>query len=134
MKYIRTKDGELFEVENQNAWCCMFLKPKHAKMLVSVNENENEMRDLVIKRSIGRKHWKTEILKSADTIEELCDDFVVVDKNKLIEHRCWSHLEWAIANCKRNNIDISTIYGAIWTEWGLKYVAKMNSEGELELL
>ena len=26
------------------------------------------------------------------------------------------------------------LYGAIWTEWGLKYVAKMNDQGKLELL
>ena len=25
-------------------------------------------------------------------------------------------------------------YGAIWTEWGLKYVAKMNENGELKLI
>lgn len=88
------------------------------------------------KEQTGEECWipQNEIVKEADTIEELCDEFVFIDKNKLIEHRCWTHLEWAIANCKRNNIDISTIYGAIWTDKGLIYVAKMNEKGELELL
>ena len=26
------------------------------------------------------------------------------------------------------------VYGAIWTDTGLKYIAKMNEKGELELL
>ena len=30
--------------------------------------------------------------------------------------------------------DLSKIYGAIWTDKGLIFVAKMNNEGELELL
>ncbi len=33
-----------------------------------------------------------------------------------------------------NSPQMKTIYGAIWTEKGLTYVAKMNDEGELELL
>jgi hypothetical protein len=31
-------------------------------------------------------------------------------------------------------LDMSNLYGAIWTSKGLIYVAKMNKEGELELL
>ena len=65
------------------------------------------------------------IIKQADTIEELCDEFVVVIENK-------PHLiprEWL-----KQEIIVDVLYGAIWTEWGLKYVAKMNDKGELELL
>ena len=49
------------------------------------------------------------IVKQADTIEELCDEIVMRKDSK-------------------------TIYGAIWTELGLRYVAKMNEKGELELI
>ena len=80
----------------------------------------------------GKEYYKNS--KIADTIEKLCDEFVF-------------HIEsqghWVINNYKRaleiaksyNEDEIKFIcYGAIWTEWGLKYVAKMNLKGELELL
>ena len=31
-------------------------------------------------------------------------------------------------------LEDKNVYGAIWTEWGLKYVSKMNEKGELELI
>ena len=67
-----------------------------------------------------------EILNKANTIEELCDEFVCLE-NKMTFH----NLETITSSCNLKNL---TIYGAIWTEWGLKYVAKMNEKGELELL
>ena len=73
-------------------------------------------------------------LKIADTIEELCDQFVFVDNFYLHEHRVCHSFENAIALSKKHNVDIKTFRGAIWTEEGLVYVAKMNDKGELELL
>lgn len=35
---------------------------------------------------------------------------------------------------RENNYPTAQIYGAIWTDKGLIYVAKMNDKGELELL
>ena len=67
---------------------------------------------------------KKGIINQADTIEELCDEFVVEDKD-----------EFAIFhNFKLAKQTKGIIYGAIWTDKGLTYVAKMNSKGELELL
>ena len=62
--------------------------------------------------------------KVADTIEELCDEFVYHLKSggKFIDDKL------AKSNVYEN------IYGAIWTDKGLIYVAKMNDKGELELL
>lgn len=62
----------------------------------------------------------------ADTIEDLCDEFVIVDKygNK---PRMVITDGFAV---KMGH----TVYGAIWTDKGLIYVAKMNEKGELELL
>ena len=68
----------------------------------------------------------------ADTIEELCDRFVYWDVRhgyqtypKLCDYR-----EEDIEFIKSGTI----IYGAIWTDKGLIYVAKMSDKGELELL
>ena len=68
------------------------------------------------------------IYKESDTIEELCDVFIcqqmIFRKLKDVETYLRSANEW----CN------FAIYGAIWTDKGLIYVAKMNDEGELELL
>ena len=74
----------------------------------------------------------TYIIAQADTIEELCDEFVATDyginKKPMI----------IIANNGLNTIkemlNDSSVFGAIWTDKGLIYVAKMNEKGELELL
>ena len=123
MKYIRTKDGEIYEVENPKPFSIFVCKPKHVEMLVCIGENKYEMKNITIRRSIGRSHWKTEIIKQANTIEELCDEFVcnemfVYDKTEM---------EWLI---EQGN----DVYGAIWTDKGLIFIAKMNEKGELELL
>ena len=72
---------------------------------------------------------KRDIIKSADAIEELCDMFVLFRDNK----------PYAIVPNKEHNAELSKnvwkdYYGAIWTDKGLIYVAKMNDKGELELL
>lgn len=79
--------------------------------------------------------------KCADTIEELCDEFVVeADDFGISQHDSHSikeKLEGAIKDVqayKSNFNTKQTIYGAIWTDKGLIYVAKMNDKGELELL
>ena len=71
------------------------------------------------------------IIAQADTIEELCDEYVIVDEENehyINQSNDIHHIrrKWAIGNY--------TIYGAIWTDKGLIYVARMNSKGELELL
>ena len=73
--------------------------------------------------------YKDSIIKQADTIEELCDEFVVIDKT-------WEEPLYIVLDTK-DDIETylpSEIYGAIWTDKGLIYVAKMNDKGELELL
>lgn len=68
------------------------------------------------------------IIKQADTIEELCDRFVAKTYD-ITQYWVEQYLENAKKYC-----GIETIYGAIWTDKGLLYVAKMGSEGKLELI
>ena len=130
MKYIRTKDtefrnGEIFEVlqENKEYYECggTFEKRMHCKAYVK----------------------KEIVIKTADTIEELCDRFVIIKKDDnsfAIAKYYPSDKTFYIENYDED-VSLSEclmfeyeIYGAIWTEWGLKYVAKMNEKGELELI
>lgn len=76
---------------------------------------------------------KNEIVDKADTIEELCDEFIVISDNckrPIISALPFDELQLYA----KNRTKYAICYGAIWTEWGLKYIAKMNSNGELELL
>jgi hypothetical protein len=87
-----------------------------------------------------------EIVAEADTIEELCDEFVYKNRkyNKFIgkvkanEGKDYIKLEdkygFETDNILVGLINWNLIYGAIWTDKGLIYVAKMNEKGELELL
>ena len=90
-----------------------------------------------------------EVIKEADAIEELCDEFrELLPKykgNDIIgyEHEKW---EYSVSDKKFYNdigewcyvedfiIRCYKVYGAIWTEKGLIYVAKMNDKGVLELI
>ena len=109
MKYIRTKDGRII-------YCIKLIK--QAKKQVLQNEED-----------LG---WKRRVIKQADTIEELCDEkigtFKDGSKPYIYKQTSWGDLakDWTQYH---NNV-----YGAIWTDKGLIYVAKMNEKGELELI
>ena len=125
MKYIRTKDE-----------------------LGIYIEYDGEYKDL--NKGTYFKTWRGvyihEDWKVADTIEELCDEFIL----HYLECKDKYNIPWAtyeqrgIWQKEKQHI-ISEIvkhppyrkpilYGAIWTEKGLIYAAKMNDAGELELL
>ena len=131
MKYIRTKDGIYLNGGE-------FGYP-HVGIIGKKQEND-----------FGFCFDKTDVIKQADTIEELCDEFVLIhteyDNSKDIfearssgtwlQHRGDNYYSFGLEQVRSGKMNIkgSTLYGAIWTEWGLKYVAKMNDKGELELL
>lgn len=70
--------------------------------------------------------------KQADTIDKLCDTFVIcVDKQGYL---IIDDYKKAMEIMQRNDDYNAVCYGAIWTDKGLIYVAKMNEKGELELL
>ena len=72
---------------------------------------------------------KDQVIKQADTIEELCDEFVGVDKTCENGHQLLRAIPYKCANFWNGGV-----YGAIWCEFGLKYVAKLNSKGEFKLI
>ncbi len=106
MKYIRTKNNEIYKVsgEEELYW--------------------------VVKDKEGITEWlipKCNVIKQVDTIEELCDEFVIIDKSKPFR----PELDYTPCSYRDKNIKK---YGAIWTNKGLIYVAKLNEKGEFELL
>ncbi len=87
---------------------------------------------------------KKSIIKQADTIEELCDEIVQVLSNGYHNQCLTSNYYQDMLTQKKvlfpsemgadYYVNVIAIYGAIWTDKGLIYVAKMNDKGELELL
>lgn len=113
MKYIRTKDG-VYEIKGANLITKSFTIYK-GKRQCFVKEKD--------------------IIKQAETIEELCDEYVVVyNESKKFKKPFTSFYEDKIGVLKEHDLNECKIYGAIWADKGLIYVAKMNEKGELELL
>lgn len=97
--YIRTKDGRILDFDKLN---------EVSKLSIDMAE---------------------EPIREADTIEELCDEFVGVDNTCENGHQLLRAIPYKCANFWNGGV-----YGAVWCEFGLKYVAKLNSKGELELI
>ena len=114
MKYIRTKDGivdlSYYKEEGKVNGGIRFVRITNGGLFF-IQEKD--------------------IIKQADTIEELCDKFVRVCQPN-------TKNEWHfVLDSKESQFFIGNKhidYGAIWTNKGLIYVAKMNDKGELELL
>ena len=73
-----------------------------------------------------------EIIKLADTIEELCDEFVFIGQDNV--PILMESLQECLDRVEDLGLTSYKIFAAIWTGKGLIYVAKMNKKGELELL
>ena len=98
----------------------MYIRTKDGRILDFDKLNE------VSKLSIDMAE---EPIREAKTIEELCDEFVGVDNTCENGHQLLRAIPYKCANFWNGGV-----YGAVWCESGLKYVAKLNSKGELELL
>ena len=114
MKYIRTKNDKVLiapEIYDNGAVVLMSDPPQY--------ETRN-----------AKGEWGcvlcSDVIKYADTIEELCDEFVIIDNNG--KPQVYSPFD--LKYWKTDN----SLFGAIWTDKGLTYVAKMNDKGEFELL
>ena len=110
MKWIRTPIG-IYDLENSVLYDFDGLCKYHISHCEYYENNPDECR-------------------TSDLLEELCDCFVI-DETHYME----SDLKEMVLyrDCIAGGLK-TTIYGAIWTEWGLKYVAKMNDKGGLELI
>lgn len=111
---------------------------KYIRTKNSIYQVESVLRDngFVKGYNVGEMAFirKDQVIKQAETIEELCDEFVVVwlPTNHKDIFGVDKYSKEIIKSCIGNNK--TNVYGAIWTDKGLIYVAKMNDKGELELI
>ena len=126
MMYIRTKD-DVYEVKEE------------------INYG-GEMFYYIKSKPPRKAFEECEILKQSENLEELCDEFVMTHYFKETNYTKCEVLKEdkdlmikAVRLKKQHNKDKDlknefNIYGCIWTDKGLIYVAKMNDTGELELI
>ena len=126
--YIRTKDGISDETK--------------------VNLIENALNGEIFVESMidGYIYHLEKVIKQADTIEELCDMFILDNEkfgkefyynhNGRLNHYRDSYYSFRLKDIKENKIDLGNcnFYGAIWTDRGLIYAVKLNDNEEFELL
>ena len=105
--YIRTKDGRILDFDKLN---------EVSKLSIDMAE---------------------EPIRESENIEDLCDEFVVFDKEqpngKLLYYKGFENLKKEFIDFEKDKEKV-VVCGAIWTDKGLIYVAKMNDKGDLELI
>jgi len=118
MKYIRTKDGII----------------KYSDYYFIDNTCEESFKSCNGVYYLSPK----DIIKQADTIDELINRYVIVTKTRNYSYKILTRYQFGnlsrlklIEGIKEGKIKV---FGAIWTDKGLTYVAKMNEKGELESL
>ena len=115
--YIRTKDG-VYEVE-WNSCVEMWYDVKTYKVFI-------------LDSMISKVDYKL-----SENLEELCDLFVD-EETKTIFHKHNGYvINWKtnmVYSLKALSESYHSVKGAIYTDEGLIYVAKMNDKGDLELI
>ena len=104
MKYVRTRDGIFEPITDINSKSYNFKAKFHGSYVIVS---------------------KSTIIKTGDTIEELCDAFVIKEPDGT--RRVVSAVPCSV--CENE-----TVYGHIWSWDNLIKVAKMNKKGEWELV
>ena len=107
--YIRTYEGHIYERIEQ-------------RIMKNVYSSGEQYRHNL------NSEWEN-IIKQSENLEELCDEFVGVDKTIENGHQLLRAIPYKCANFWNGGV-----YGAIWTSKGLIYVAKINENGDLELI
>lgn len=148
-KYIRTKDGKIFDLEkiksklksNPYYKNYRFSKLKTNKLRNEIILNysaigckgvDKDQLDRRCRFEVSLDCDSLEYIES-DTIEELLDSLIYIKKDghkRFIYDR--QNLD---QNYYKELLQNGDIYAAIWTEWGLKYVAEMKGilpNGEID--
>lgn len=107
MKYVRTEDGIIYVgdlIKDENGDYC----------------NTKDCIELQGKY----------VLKESDHIDDLCDEFVLFDNENKIHYKSKEGEIWWLGAA----LYTESVRGAIFTNEGMKYVAKLNKNNDLELI
>ena len=77
---------------------------------------------------------KDQVINQSENLFGLIDEFVIIRTdtkiNQLVRTDNIEYLKEIIKEDKR----IIEVKGAVWTDWGLKYLANVNKDGGVELI
>lgn len=123
-RYVRTSDGRILDFNRIKLYA------------ESYSFNNQSETHLSIEWDVIRE--EIDIVKQADTIEELCDEIVIHYANGYhlitINNGEVTFKDDFDYGFKLKFVLENEIYGEIWVDGELRKVAKMNEKGELELL
>ena len=129
VSYLWDNWRNYFLIDYQN---CILFSYNSAQNLISDLIKENlEYQNLVIELSPYYKDCK-----QSSNLAELCDRFVFIDKKHQggkYRYQVYTRL-FEKKNLPKYIQNGTEIYGAIWTDAGLKYIAKLDDKGEFELI
>lgn len=117
MSYIRTKDGRIIDT--------------------SKIATGSKYMDFATNDESFRKIFKTKPLSKSENLEELCDLFIDEETQTIFHKHNGYVINWKtnmVYSLKEVAKHFHSVKGAIWTDKGLIYVAKMNENGKLELI
>ena len=123
MKYIRTNEG-IYQIKDEKIY-------------------QDILKNMFYEATNHEHIYLEAIIKESDKLDKLCDHLVVIEKGSsmlpFLQHRFLGDLFLADSWDRRFQENKIEVYGAIWTKGKdeepiLKSVAKLNEEGELELL
>lgn len=120
MKYIRTKNYFLGFVKEMSISLGGYTKGKYYHDVV----------DRRLHRLGAGLLQEKNIVASADTIDDLCDEWLFFDKDNKPHYKSQEGNLWYLGA----GLFKDSLRACIFTDKGLIYVAKMNDKGELELL
>ena len=83
---------------------------------------------------VEKPTFVADIIAQSENLEELCDEFVYVRNKPSLEKPLTSLIRDLSIIDKVRKKSNTTVYGCIWTDKGLIYVAKMDSDGKLVLI
>ena len=111
----------------------MYIRTKN-----SIYQVESTLRDngFVKGYNVGETAFirKDQVIKQSENLEELCDEFVIewLPTNHKDIFTIDKYSKEVVKSCIGNSK--TKVYGAIWTDKGLIYVAKIDNEGKLVLI
>lgn len=108
---------------------CMLFSYNSAQIFISDLMKENlEYQNLIIELSPYYKDCR-----QSSNLADLCDNFVRISHHQYTHRFINSNFHY-LKNLHEYEDDEIEIYGCIWTDKGLIYVAKMNDKGKLVLI
>lgn len=136
-KYVRTKDGTIYG----NGGFILEIEKLNLNKIVG-NIKYEIIDNKLVKTMYGYEAhiFEYDIIDKSNNLTELCDEFVQTQKCFGGEIKYWilpklegKPIETVMEGIKYHLKD-GNIFGCIWTDKGLIYVAKMNKDGVLCLI